>query len=164
MNTNVNHIAMIVNIIITVNIYICINDCHISHMTTHWIWGQVLTCILCGRVLTLYRRNMFLYLIILIHHNMLLLSYQTDKVQHNYVQMLQFFCVTGVRRYRASHGESQPHWTFPCRCDNGCDTDTGECLNGGSCIQGQPTEYTWSGQACRTGNVTYSDYYSICHI
>ena len=76
----------------------------------------------------------------------------TVLLNNYFLSDISRFCISGVRRYHASNGETQPHWAFPCRCDNGCDTDTGECLNGGSCIQGLPTEYTWSGQACRTGN------------
>ena len=40
---------------------------------------------------------------------------------------------------------------LPCRCTDGCNSDTGACLRGGQCQDGQPTNYKWHGPACQTG-------------
>ena len=40
---------------------------------------------------------------------------------------------------------------FPCRCTEGCDQVTGQCLVGGQCIDGNPRGYTWSGPTCQIG-------------
>ena len=56
-------------------------------------------------------------------------------------------------RYRESSSSTYPPWSFPCRCTDGCNTDTGDCLNGGTCIPDIPVGYTWSGQACRYGEI-----------
>ncbi|KAI0209845.1 hypothetical protein LSAT2_005439 [Lamellibrachia satsuma] len=51
---------------------------------------------------------------------------------------------------------SQGSCIFPCRCTDGCNTTTGDCLNGGQCEDGQPSGYRWSGTACQTGNVAFN--------
>jgi len=38
---------------------------------------------------------------------------------------------------------------FPCRCTDGCDQVTGQCLDGGQCSDGHPIGYKWSGPACQ---------------
>ena len=43
---------------------------------------------------------------------------------------------------------------FLCRCSNDkCDPDTGECMDGETCIDGQPRGmgFGWRGKGCRTG-------------
>ncbi|KAK2166571.1 hypothetical protein NP493_1314g00024, partial [Ridgeia piscesae] len=42
---------------------------------------------------------------------------------------------------------------FPCRCTDGCDQVTGQCLDGGQCSDGHPSGYKWSGPACQIGNI-----------
>ncbi|KAK2156311.1 hypothetical protein NP493_1962g00001 [Ridgeia piscesae] len=44
---------------------------------------------------------------------------------------------------------------FPCRCTDGCDQVTGQCLDGGQCSDGHPSGYKWSGPACQIGNVAF---------
>ncbi|KAK2175547.1 hypothetical protein NP493_723g02013 [Ridgeia piscesae] len=55
----------------------------------------------------------------------------------------------------ASTSASQGTCIFPCRCTNGCDTTTGDCLNDGQCQDGPPSGYRWSGPGCQTGNIAY---------
>ena len=59
--------------------------------------------------------------------------------------------VTGARCRFASTAASQGPCIFPCRCTQGCDTATGECLNGGRCEDDHPNGYQWNGTACQTG-------------
>ncbi|KAI0224656.1 hypothetical protein LSAT2_024361 [Lamellibrachia satsuma] len=54
----------------------------------------------------------------------------------------------------ASNSTSQGSCIFPCRCADGCDTTTGECINGGQCEDGHPSAYRWSGTACQIGHVS----------
>ncbi|KAI0218665.1 hypothetical protein LSAT2_029625, partial [Lamellibrachia satsuma] len=64
--------------------------------------------------------------------------------------------VGSVARCRfASTSASRGSCIFPCRCTNGCNTITGECIDGGQCEDGHPSGYRWSGQACQIGNVAY---------
>ncbi|KAK2152058.1 hypothetical protein NP493_2533g00022 [Ridgeia piscesae] len=51
--------------------------------------------------------------------------------------------------------ERQGSCIFPCKCTKGCDTSTGDCLNGGTCIDGPPSGHRWQGPACQTGNVAF---------
>ncbi|KAI0217943.1 hypothetical protein LSAT2_030316 [Lamellibrachia satsuma] len=51
----------------------------------------------------------------------------------------------------ASTSTSQGSCIFPCRCTDGCNTTTGNCINGGQCEDGHPSGYRWSGTACQTG-------------
>ena len=67
------------------------------------------------------------------------------------------YYITGILLYRENRYSTYPPWSFPCRCTDGCNTDTGDCLNGGTCIPDIPVGYTWSGQACRYGKI-----YPIC--
>ena len=60
--------------------------------------------------------------------------------------------IIGILRYRENSSSTYPPWSFPCRCTDGCNTDPGDCLNGGTCIPDIPEGYAWSGQACRYGN------------
>ena len=41
---------------------------------------------------------------------------------------------------------------FVCRCTK-CDPDTGECMDGETCIDGHPRGmgFEWRGEGCRTG-------------
>ncbi|KAI0234096.1 hypothetical protein LSAT2_015708 [Lamellibrachia satsuma] len=55
----------------------------------------------------------------------------------------------------ANTSASQGSCIFPCRCTDGCNTTTGDCLNSGQCGVGHPSVATWSGTACQTGNVAY---------
>ncbi|KAI0230737.1 hypothetical protein LSAT2_018886 [Lamellibrachia satsuma] len=64
-------------------------------------------------------------------------------------------CTSGARCRFASTSASRGSCIFPCRCTNGCNTTTGECIKGGQCEDGHPSGYRWSGQACQTGNVAY---------
>ncbi|KAI0223054.1 hypothetical protein LSAT2_025710 [Lamellibrachia satsuma] len=48
------------------------------------------------------------------------------------------------------------HFIFPCRCTNGCNTTTGQCINGGICEDGHPSGWKWTGTVCQTGNVAYN--------
>ncbi|KAI0230731.1 hypothetical protein LSAT2_018912 [Lamellibrachia satsuma] len=64
-------------------------------------------------------------------------------------------CISGATCRFASTSDSQGPCIFPCRCTNGCNTITGECINGGQCQDGPPSGYRWSGPACQTGNVGY---------
>ncbi|KAK2183955.1 hypothetical protein NP493_291g03001 [Ridgeia piscesae] len=45
---------------------------------------------------------------------------------------------------------SQGWCIFPCRCTDGCNTTTGDCLHGGRCEDGYPSGYRWSGPGCQT--------------
>ena len=41
---------------------------------------------------------------------------------------------------------------FPCRCTNGCDSQTGSCMNQGQCVIDDPISGSrWTGDGCRTG-------------
>ena len=60
-------------------------------------------------------------------------------------------CVySGIQRYGSDLSVS----AFLCRCTNDkCDPDTGECLDGETCIDGQPYNkgVGWRGDSCQTG-------------
>ncbi|KAK2191678.1 hypothetical protein NP493_48g07064 [Ridgeia piscesae] len=66
------------------------------------------------------------------------------------------FPVTGARCRFASRAHNQGSCIFPCRCTQGCDIATGNCLNSGKCIRDHPDNFQWSGKACQTGNVAYN--------
>ena len=68
-----------------------------------------------------------------------------------YADIYDAFPVTGARCRFASTADSQCPCIFPCRCTQGCDTATGDCLNGGRCEDDHPNDYQWSGTACQTG-------------
>ena len=40
---------------------------------------------------------------------------------------------------------------FDCLCSDGCDKDTGECLDGGTCPQSLPKEHPYFGPGCNIG-------------
>ena len=46
---------------------------------------------------------------------------------------------------------------FPCRCTDGCDKVTGQCLDGGQCSDGHPSGYKWSGPVCQIGGCQICD-------
>ena len=57
---------------------------------------------------------------------------------------------TAVQRYGSDLSVS----AFLCRCTNDkCDPDTGECMDGETCIDGHPRGMgvEWTGKGCRTG-------------
>ena len=65
--------------------------------------------------------------------------------------------VPGARCRFASSSASQGSCVFPCRCTNGCDTTTGQCVNGGQCTTDKPDKPTdlgwrWTGIACQEGS------------
>ena len=74
------------------------------------------------------------------------------------------YVITGILRYRESSSSAYPPWSFPCRCTDGCNTDNGDCLNGGTCIPDIPVGYTWSGQACRYGAPDHSKFILLIKI
>ncbi|KAK2181246.1 hypothetical protein NP493_405g04008 [Ridgeia piscesae] len=47
---------------------------------------------------------------------------------------------------------------FPCRCTDGCDQVTGQCLDGGQCQDDHPSGYKWSGPSCQIGNIALHKY------
>ncbi|KAI0234091.1 hypothetical protein LSAT2_015703 [Lamellibrachia satsuma] len=53
-------------------------------------------------------------------------------------------------RQQQDESTSQGSCIFPCRCTDGCNTTTGDCLNGGQCEDGHPSGYRWTGTACQT--------------
>ncbi|KAK2152409.1 hypothetical protein NP493_2462g00000 [Ridgeia piscesae] len=55
-----------------------------------------------------------------------------------------------------SSSASRGSCIFPCRCTDGCDQVTGQCVDGGTCSDGQPRGYKWSGEACQIGNVAFN--------
>ena len=58
--------------------------------------------------------------------------------------------ISAVQRYGSDLSVSP----FLCRCTNDkCDPDTGECMDGESCIDGHPRGmgFEWRGKGCRTG-------------
>ena len=57
----------------------------------------------------------------------------------------------GPETPRSATGKNQSSCILPCRCENGCNTDTGLCINGTKCIPGKPLGVSWSGPACQTG-------------
>ena len=68
------------------------------------------------------------------------------------------FIIVGASCRFASTTDNQGPCIFPCRCTKGCDNATGECLNGGTCIDGHPSGYRWGGTACQSGR------YIICTV
>ncbi|KAI0213978.1 hypothetical protein LSAT2_000930 [Lamellibrachia satsuma] len=63
---------------------------------------------------------------------------------------------SGARCRFSSTPASQGSCIFPCRCTKGCNTTTGQCVNGGICEDGHPSGWKWTGTACQTGNVAYN--------
>ncbi|KAI0240203.1 hypothetical protein LSAT2_009106 [Lamellibrachia satsuma] len=74
--------------------------------------------------------------------------------------VMEDHCTSGGRCRFASTPTNQGSCIFPCRCINGCNTTTGECINGGQCQDGLPSGYRWRGQACQIGNVAYGKFTS----
>ncbi|KAI0220359.1 hypothetical protein LSAT2_028127, partial [Lamellibrachia satsuma] len=72
------------------------------------------------------------------------------------VSLLTYLEVCGARCRFASTSASQGSCIFPCRCTKGCNTTTGQCINGGICEDGHPSGWKWTGTACQTGNVAYN--------
>ena len=71
--------------------------------------------------------------------------------------------VTGVQRYGSDLSVS----AFLCRCNNDkCDPDTGECMDGKMCIDGQPYNkgVGWRGDSCQTGQYYRADLYIYIYI
>ncbi|KAI0230738.1 Receptor-type tyrosine-protein phosphatase mu [Lamellibrachia satsuma] len=77
------------------------------------------------------------------HHSML--------VSLIVVVVLSDRCTSGARCRFASTSASRGSCIFPCRCTNGCNTTTGECIKGGRCKDGLPSGYHWHGPACQIG-------------
>ena len=95
----------------------------------------------------------------------MILYFTTDLMLHIYKKCLYSVCtIPAVLRYRASVDDTYPEWAFPCRCTSGCDTDTGECKEGGECIGGRPPQFPWSGRGCRTSLISFLTQKIICNI
>ena len=101
------------------------------------------------------------------HNNFHCVAYLMCKYYgfNNLADTCILYVVTGILRYRESSSSTYPPWSLPCRCTDGCNTDTGDCLNGGTCIPDRPVGYTWGGQACRYGKIwCYSIQFNRCFI
>ena len=70
----------------------------------------------------------------------------------NYFANTYFHLISGAHCRFASTSASQGSCIFPCRCTKGCDTTTGQCINGGICEDGHPSSRKWTGTACQTGS------------
>ncbi|KAI0237598.1 hypothetical protein LSAT2_011828 [Lamellibrachia satsuma] len=73
------------------------------------------------------------------------------------VALLACHDTAGARCRFANTSTSQGSCIFPCRCTDGCNTTTGDCLNGGDCEDGHPSAYRWNGTACQIGVRMYRE-------